>query len=354
MELTTAIALLSVIIGLIYFWILRSLWIFEVDGFLHEKPVFPSGNTKGVGKDYHLVHKELELYKKFKGKALAFGMYFFTTPHVVVTDLEIVKNVLVRDFDSFHNRGVYFNSRDEPLSGHLFAIEGAEWRKLRTKLTPTFTSGKMKMMFDTVLNISEVMKQQLDKDSVADVVELKETLSKFTTDVIGNIAFGLEMNSIQDPDSMFRKMGKKIFKPDFNMQFKAFIMAGFRSLANALHMKLFSQDASEFFMSSIKDTFKYRQEQNVQRNDVLDLLMKLHEKGEITFNELAAQCFVYFFAGKYQNMQVIDTPILSAFFKIAVHCCDFQALKQAAQHRHSFCTYWPPIFRFRRNYELKS
>ena len=298
-----AIGLISVVIGLTYFWIRRRFSFFEENGFPYEKPLFPFGNLKGVGSEFHLVYKMQELYEKFKGKAPVFGFYFFVTPNVVISDLETVKNVLVRDFDVFHNRGLYFNKKDDPLGAHLFTIEDGEWKNMRAKLTPTFTSGKMKLMFDTMLGIADIMNSQLEKDSSLGDVEIKETLAKFTTDVIGNVAFGLEMNSIIDPDSMFRKMGKKIFQQDVNIQLKAFLMTSFKTLARKLHMKFLPTDVSAFFKKTIQDTVAYRRDKNVQRNDVMDSLIKLlnkeeDEEGKISIEELAAQCFVFFVAGE--------------------------------------------------------
>lgn len=222
--------------------------------------------------------------------------------------------MLVRDFDNFHNRGVYFNKEDDPLSAHLFKMEDAEWKNMRAKLTPTFTSGKMKMMFDTVLEIADIMKVKLEKDSLSEMVEVKETLAKFTTDVIGNVAFGLEMNSIKDPDSMFRKMGKKVFKQDLNLQIKIFMMTSFKWLARKLHMKFLPDDVQDFFLKTIRDTVEYRQKNKIERNDVMNLLMKLldngkGEEGKITFNEMAAQCFVFFIAG-FETSSSTSTMVL--------------------------------------------
>ncbi len=290
------------IVGTVYFWIRRKFAFFHTNGFPHEQPTFPFGNLKGVGSNFHQVYKIKKLYDRFKGKAAAFGIYFFVTPNVVITDLELIKNVLIREFDNFHNRGLYFNEKDDPLGAQLFTIEDAEWKKLRGKLTPTFSSGKMKMMFETVTDIADIMQKQFDKDSKSGMVEVKETLAKFTTDVIGNVAFGLEMNSINDPDAEFRKMGKKIFQMDANTQIKIILMTTFRTLARKLRMTLFPAEVADFFVKTIRETVTYRQENNIQRNDVMNLLIDLldngkKQEGKISFNELAANCFVFFFAG---------------------------------------------------------
>lgn len=299
MALITLITLVAIIIGLVYFWIRKKFSFFADNGFLSETPVFPTGNLKGVGKDIHVSQRIKQLYEKFKNKAPVFGMYFSVSKVVVITDLELVKNVLVRDFGAFHNRGVFFNEKDDPLTAHLFAIEDDVWRNMRAKLTPTFTSGKMKIMFETLVKVAENMIGQLAKEPNLNMIEMKDVLANFTTDVIGNIAFGLDLNSINDPDSKFREMGRNIFKSNSaNVQLKILLMAAFRNVSRKLGMTLLPKDVSAFFMGTIRETVDYRLKNNIKRNDVMDLLINLKKDGKLSTNELAAQCFIFFVAGK--------------------------------------------------------
>lgn len=117
MALATLLAFVVIFISAVYFWIRKRFLFFEDNGILHEKPEFPFGNLKGAGSKYHIANKIRENYEKFKGKAPLFGMYFFINPNFVITDLELIKNVLIRDFAAFHNRGLYHNEVDDPLTG---------------------------------------------------------------------------------------------------------------------------------------------------------------------------------------------------------------------------------------------
>lgn len=299
------VSILIVLISCVYFWIRQRFSVFAKYKFPHETPSFPFGNMEQTGKTKQIAERVQELYEKFKPKSPAFGMYFFINANVVITDLEMVKNVLVKDFDHFRNRGLYSNPRDDPLTGHLFLIEDQAWKNMRVKLTPTFTSGKMKMMFGTMIDISSHMLDYLENKfpSASFNVDVKEVLAKFTTDVIGNIAFGLDMNSIKDEDSKFRQMGKKLFDPKTTPIARALVLSSFRDLGRKLRIKIVPKEITAFFMDTITQTVDYRLKNKVERNDVMQLLIKLMEEGDsegskITFNELAAQCFVFFIAGE--------------------------------------------------------
>lgn len=50
--------------------------------------------------------------------------------------------------------------------------------------------------------------------SEEEMIEVRELTAKFTTDVIGSTAYGLDVNSFKDPNAEFRKYGKMIFQYD--------------------------------------------------------------------------------------------------------------------------------------------
>lgn len=78
------------------------------------------------------------------------------------------------------------DERDDPISAHLFSVDFARWKVLRAKLTPTFTSGRMKFMFQTIVDVADNFQKCLaGMVDGNENFELRDVLSRFTTDVIG-------------------------------------------------------------------------------------------------------------------------------------------------------------------------
>lgn len=296
------------------------------------KAKFPFGNIQGLSRTIHISKLFQNHYNELKGKGQFGGTFSFMTPTIVATDLDFIKDILIKDFNYFVSRGVYYNEKDDPLSGHLFSLDGDRWRQLRSKLTPTFTSGRMKYMFPTVLSVAEELQTSIESlvNANKSEIELKDILARYTTDVIGTCAFGIECNSLKNPDSEFRKFGQKNFDRPRNSLPKILFMNAFREFARKLKMKMIADDVSEFFLGSLKSTIRYREENNVERNDFLNLMMQLQKYGRLdgnnddeecfnkdrlTFFEMAAQSFLFFLAG----FETSSTTMLFCLFELSVN-----------------------------------
>ncbi|XP_035781530.1 probable cytochrome P450 6a14 [Anopheles albimanus] len=268
------------------------------------KPEFFFGNVRNVRRTVHLGERFQQLYNELKGKHPFGGIYMFFKPIALITDLELLKCVFVKDFQYFHDRGNYYNEKHDPISAHLFNLEGQKWRNLRNKISPTFTSGKMKMMYPTIVAAGEQLRDFLEEAVRNEVeFELKDLLTRFTTDVIGMCAFGIECNSMRDPEAEFRVMGHKIFQRPTSILRNLVVNTSPR-LARAIGIRVIERDVSDFFMKVVRETIKYRLENNVERHDFMNILIGMRsdnetksEDGTLTFNEIAAQAFLFFLAG---------------------------------------------------------
>jgi hypothetical protein len=137
----------AIFIGL-YIYFTRNFKFWQKLGVPYVKPTAFFGNLKDcafqkVNIGEHLQH----IYEEHSDKPYV-GIFSFDKPSLLIRDVELVKNILVKDSQSFIDHVMTLNEELEPLIAKgLLLLKGRLWRQVRTSLTPVFTSGKVKMMF---------------------------------------------------------------------------------------------------------------------------------------------------------------------------------------------------------------
>ncbi|GJQ82005.1 Cyp6a9 [Trypoxylus dichotomus] len=282
------------------------------------EPSIPFGNFKEVIRQKLAIGEfSVQYYNVMKArKAKHTGCYFFHRPIYVPMDLDLVKRILQTDFNHFTDHGGYVNEIDDPLSATVFNLDGQRWKKLRTKLTPTFTSGKMKLMFPIMIQLSEGLVKTLQEDSRKNIVDIKDISARFTTDVIGNFVFGIDCNSLKDPNTEFRVQSKRIFNASTFEMLKRLLGFAFPNVMRFFRARALPKDAADFFWKIIAQTAEHRQKNGIRRNDLFQLLLDMTDgegKGndtKLTFSELAAQVFAFFVAGFETSSTLMSFALL--------------------------------------------
>ena len=102
------------------------------------------------------------MYDYGKGVPLL-GFYVFDKPHLLIRDPELVKHVLVKDFDYFSDRYATADEKNDRFGyANVVLMKNPGWKSLRPKLTPIFTPGKLRTMFDLMLVVAEDLGMYLD------------------------------------------------------------------------------------------------------------------------------------------------------------------------------------------------
>ncbi|XP_017888667.1 probable cytochrome P450 6a17 [Ceratina calcarata] len=268
------------------------------------KPILFFGNVKDIMlRRRTLGNYVTELYFNYKDIPM-FGLFIRKSPHLVVRDMDLIKDVLIKDFSVFDNRGIFIPQRADPLAANIFNLESSKWRPLRARISPVFTSGKLKEMFPLILECAEQLEEYLERIvGKGEPIECCEIAARFTTDVIGSCAFGINMKALSDEKSVFRRIGRQIFEHDS----KTILRFMFREIAPELY-NLFGYvlpytEATKFVTKVISDTMKYRKKNGIVRPDFINMLMELKKHPdtlkniELTDTLLAAQAFLFFAAG---------------------------------------------------------
>jgi cytochrome P450 family 6 len=251
------------------------------------KPTFLVGNAEAMMKLKVSMSEYLQqLYNKHKDSKIL-GIYIMYRPILLANDPELVQDIMIRDFTSFHDRPITFDEKKDPLSGHLFSISGQKWRDLRVKLSPTFTSGKLKAMFPIIKNCGKTLEVYLANSvkNGADVFELRDLMARFNTNIISSVAFGIDKDCINEPDHLFRRMGLKIFETSLKNGIRGLVRFMLPSLFHKLGLKVVDNDVEEFIFSIVKQTVEYREQKNFSRNDFMQMLIQLKNQGYVSVDQ---------------------------------------------------------------------
>lgn len=244
-----------------------------------------------------------DLYMKYKHEP-AVGLFNGRSPVLILHDPDVIKTVLIKDFPMFGSRPHEPHEKTEPLSLNLFFLDEVRWRPLRPKLSPLFTSGKLKGMFSLMVESSNSLDKYLDQlVSKHEIIEVREMAAKFTIDVIGSCAFGISTNSMNDDYNEFHAKGKAIFEGDLENAIRLKLRLFLPRFYDFVGFVWPEKRLSQFFAKLVMGAMKYRKENNIHRPDFIHLLMELRDHPEmvndieLTDELLTAQAFTFFAAG---------------------------------------------------------
>lgn len=275
------IVLISVFIG-VYFYFKHLFGYWERKGVEYVKPTLLFGNLKNVILGRECVMIELaKIHDQIKGGYG--GAFMLNQPAIFIKDPDLIKQIFIKDFDFFVDRGIYVDEKADPLTGHLFALSGDRWRFMRNKLSPTFTSGKLKQMVGDFVSNGKRLQKYLENAAVSgdNVIEARDTMSKYTIDSIVSLAFGLEIDSFNNPDETFFKIGKRISVPPRSQVLISIMLLFAPKILQILKFKSTEKDVEDFIRSVTEQSLNLRENEKIVRKDFMQLIVQLRNTGTI-------------------------------------------------------------------------
>ncbi|XP_065169105.1 cytochrome P450 9e2-like [Atheta coriaria] len=243
-------------------------------------------NFKSITGQEAMIEMVQRLYNRHSNERYE-GIYQMMLPTLMLRDLDLIKQVTVKDFDHFVDHRQFVPEGSDPLwSKNLFSLQGDKWRNMRATLSPTFTSSKMRAMF---VLMEKAAQQYIDfylqkNKNVLDI-ELKDSFTRFANDVIASCAFGITVDSLTEPENEFYLKGKEATNfTGFVQTIKFLVNMTMPKIARVFKLSAFSPAVSEFFRKLVHDTLKLRKEQNIVRPDMINLLIEA-QKGQLQYEE---------------------------------------------------------------------
>ncbi|KAJ8364014.1 hypothetical protein SKAU_G00128450 [Synaphobranchus kaupii] len=226
-------------------------------------------------------------------------------------DPGMIKTILIKECYS-----LFTNRRNFRLNGPLYdaitVVEDEEWKRIRSVLSPSFTSGRLKEMFAIMKqhsdNLIESMQKTADSGKAAN---MKEFFGAYSMDVVTSTSFSVDIDSVNNPDDPFVTNIKKMLKFDLlNPLFILIALFPFMTpVLEKMDFALFPTSVTDFFYASLRK-IKSERQTNVHKNrvDFLQLMVDSQipdkstpTKGEplkgLTDHEILSQSMMYIFAG---------------------------------------------------------
>ncbi|XP_068144820.1 probable cytochrome P450 6g2 [Drosophila tropicalis] len=209
------------------------------------------------------------------------GIHVFHKPAILLREPDLIKKIMIKDFCQFGNRYSNSDYKGDPLgSQNIFFLKQPQWKEVRLKLSPFFTSTKLKHMFPLIdevgRNLDAHLRQQpLHNERMRSFdVEAKELCALFTTDVIATVAYGVQANSFSVPDSEFRRHGRAVFEFSLKRAAEFTLVFFLPHLVPFFGFKVVPKEPTEFLRKTINYVMAERERSKQTRNDLIDILIE--------------------------------------------------------------------------------
>ncbi|XP_067276126.1 cytochrome P450 3A30-like [Pseudorasbora parva] len=269
-----------------------------------------------------LCNFDMECAKKY-GKV--WGIYDGRLPILMVTDLDIIKTVMVKEcYSIFTNRRIRKVDLAGPLSDGIIMVQDERWKRIRSSLSPYFTSGRLKEIFPiAVTHADRFIKNMQNRDHEQAVKNKRVFVAPYSLDVVTSSSFSVDMDSINKADDPFVTNIKKFLQ--FNVFSPLFLLIllfpPFANLLSKLGISLFSRSSMDFFYSVLRkikdehkesdgrvDFLKLMIQSQISDDQAKDSTSEQPVKG-LTDHEILSQSFVFILGG-YETTSTTLTFLL--------------------------------------------
>ncbi|KAF5308485.1 hypothetical protein FQR65_LT06149 [Abscondita terminalis] len=166
------------------------------------------------------------------------GFFMFDQPHLLIRDFDLIKNILITDFDYFSDRRAVTSQRDA-----------------------------------------------IDKYLEKDIVDGRSLGLNFGVDVISSCVFGFEANALKGCNSIFVKSALKLFEVTINRGIQIVLCFFSPKLVNLLNFTFLDITATSTLSSIFLRVCKDRKTTGTKRGDFVDILNTMTMNGDALDDE---------------------------------------------------------------------
>ncbi|ESO88541.1 hypothetical protein LOTGIDRAFT_219061 [Lottia gigantea] len=249
------------------------------------------------------------------------GAYLGQVPAVIVTDLDIIKQVCVKEGSSNFVNRLDVAPIPSTFRESMQFLKDDHWKFVRGVVSPSLSTGKMKDMVPLIHNCCEMLVKAIEMKSKNDPnIDVKQLFASYSMDTIASVAFGIEINSQENPDDPFNKHAAIVMNQKWLMILNmiTFIIPPLKDVVNWIDYWPGQNGSFKFFVDATQKVMDERRNGNESRKDLIELMLKAQssssgkditdkdyqpsnsqewkERG-LTDSEIQSQSMIFFLAG---------------------------------------------------------
>ena len=305
--------LLGTLAILIRFYVNRKWQVLKKLHIPHNPPSIKRlGNILDNAKDPEFVFKNQLSNKKKFGKI--YGEYNGLNAQITVADPEILKQIFIKEFAIFYQRlNIFKKINGKELNNGVNVVGGEQWKRIRSTLSPAFSSSKLKEMFGifedctdhTVARLQKLLQEHNGR------FDSKEIFSRLSLDVICSAAFSTNVNAQTDDNRSNAVLIKAKQAFDFSVVGKPWFVLilmfpWFEKILALMNYSIFSSETISYFGGLVDHLIQTRKDIGKHRTDLMQVMLqaKIPEKNVkdgarkgLTRNEIIGNSMIMLLAG---------------------------------------------------------
>jgi len=252
--------------------------------------------------DVPRIHTQFEEWAAHYGPI--YRVRFLFQDALVVSRPDLVAAIFRDRPDGWRRHSVIQSVLNETGVSGVFSAEGDDWRRQRRLVMAAFDPGHMKSYFPSLLRVTERLKRQLDAAAQSgEPIDLQRVLMRYTVDVTTGLAFGVDLNTQEDPDNSLQRHLDKVF-PMFARRISAafpwwryFKLPSDREFDRHLAEVL---SAVRGFVQAARERIERNPGLREHPTNLLEALLAAHddENGMLSDEEVAGNVFTVLLAGE--------------------------------------------------------
>lgn len=322
------LSLTGCVLVMLWFYIQSKWKALERWGIPHTKPTIKNlGHMKNI-----LLAKEkiFSIDAQMKKKlGPVWGYYAGVTPHIVVHEPDILRELFIKEFSNYpRRRNQFLKVSGEYLNNSVNNISGSQWKRIRSTLSPSFSSGKLKQMTSIVTSCTQKTISIL-KQAENGLFNPKRVIGDLTLDVICSAAFGVKLDisshGLQEEHKIIT-MSKKFRNITFRSPklLLLFLFPWLENYTEFLNISIFPAGMMNYYAAFINAVIKQRKDPSTssKRVDLMQLMIDVevdkidvHSTKGLVRNEIIGNAILMLIAGN----DTTESTIIFLLYNLATH-----------------------------------